>query len=125
MRSNRISRCRLRTIERQGMNPDEARYAALRKFGGVDQVKEKYRDRRGLPFVETFLRDLSYGGSHVAAQSDCYHRCNTFAGTRHWCEHGFIQRSRRCTPENFAGRSAGSLSWSSNGNRGVLSERLE
>ena len=47
--------------ERQGMNPDEARYAALRKFGGVDQVKEKYRDRRSLPFVETFLRDLGYG----------------------------------------------------------------
>src|SRR5215211_7562483 len=47
--------------ERQGMNPDEARYAALRKFGGVDQVKENYRERRGLPFVETFLRDLSYG----------------------------------------------------------------
>ena len=48
-------------FERQGMNPDEARFAALRKFGGVDQVKEKYRDRRGLPFVETFLRDLGYG----------------------------------------------------------------
>ena len=48
-------------FERQGMNPDEARYAALRKFGGVDQVKQKYRDRRGLPFVETFLRDLGYG----------------------------------------------------------------
>ena len=47
---------------RQGMSPDEARYAALRKFGGVDQVKETYRDRRGLPFVETFLRDLNYGG---------------------------------------------------------------
>ena len=47
--------------ERQGMNPDEARYAALRKFGGVAQVKETYRDRRGLPFVETFLRDLGYG----------------------------------------------------------------
>ena len=47
--------------ERQGLNPDEARYAALRKFGGVDQVKEKYRDRRGLPFVETFVRDLGYG----------------------------------------------------------------
>jgi hypothetical protein len=47
---------------RKGMSPDEARYAALRKFGGVDQVKEVYRDRRSLPFVETFLRDLSYGG---------------------------------------------------------------
>jgi predicted permease len=48
--------------QRQGMSPEEARYVALRKFGGVDQVKEVYRDRRGLPFVETFLRDLRYGG---------------------------------------------------------------
>ena len=48
--------------QRQGMSPEEARYAALRKFGGVDQVKETYRDRRGLPFLETFLRDFGYGG---------------------------------------------------------------
>jgi predicted permease len=46
---------------RQGMTADEARYAALRKFGGVEQVKETYRDRRGLPAVETVLRDLAYG----------------------------------------------------------------
>jgi len=48
-------------LQRQGMSPVEARYAALRKFGGVEQVKETYRERRGLPFVETFLRDLGYG----------------------------------------------------------------
>ena len=48
--------------QHQGMTPEEARYAALRKFGGVDQVKEVYRDRRGLPFVETFVSDLKYGG---------------------------------------------------------------
>lgn len=46
---------------RQGMTADEARYAALRKFGGIDQVKETYRDRRGLPFIETLFRDLAYG----------------------------------------------------------------
>src|SRR5215510_9624955 len=48
-------------LVRQGMNPEEARYLALRKFGGVDQVKEKYRDRRTLPWIETFFRDLRYG----------------------------------------------------------------
>ncbi len=48
--------------KRLGMSADEARHAALRKFGGVEQVKEIYRDRRGLPFVETFLRDLGYAG---------------------------------------------------------------
>jgi predicted permease len=46
---------------RQGMSPEEARYLALRKFGGVDQVKETYRERRTLPLIETFFRDLNYG----------------------------------------------------------------
>jgi predicted permease len=46
---------------RQGMSPEEARYLALRKFGGVEQVKETYRDRRGVPSVETLIRDLRYG----------------------------------------------------------------
>ena len=46
---------------RQGMSREDARYLALRKFGGVDQVKETYRDRRSLPQVETLLRDLRYG----------------------------------------------------------------
>src|ERR1700730_17953676 len=47
--------------QRQGMTADKARYAALRSFGGVDQIKETYRDRRGLPWIETILRDLNYG----------------------------------------------------------------
>src|SRR6185369_11103091 len=46
---------------RQGMDPEEARYLALRKFGGVEQVKETYRERRTLAGLETLLRDLNYG----------------------------------------------------------------
>jgi len=34
---------------RHGMPPTEARYAALRCFGGVEQTKEDYRDQRGYP----------------------------------------------------------------------------
>src|SRR5215510_3634492 len=45
---------------RQGMNPDEARYQAMRKFGGVEQVKESYRDRRSLAVVDSALRDIRY-----------------------------------------------------------------
>jgi putative ABC transport system permease protein len=45
---------------RQGMSSEEARQAARRKFGGVDQVKETYRDRSGLPLVESTLQDLRY-----------------------------------------------------------------
>jgi putative ABC transport system permease protein len=47
---------------RRGMTQDEARYAALRKFGGVEQVKENYRDRRGLVIIETVFQDLRYAG---------------------------------------------------------------
>src|SRR5690349_10543079 len=47
--------------QRQGMTANEARRAALLRFGGIEQVKEMYRDRRGLPVVETVLRNLRYG----------------------------------------------------------------
>jgi predicted permease len=46
---------------RRGMPRDEANYAARREFGGIEQIKETYRDRRGLPVIETFLQDLRYG----------------------------------------------------------------
>src|SRR5882724_1664109 len=45
---------------RQGMDPEEARYAAMRKFGGSDQMKEFYRNRRGLPPLETLAKDLRF-----------------------------------------------------------------
>lgn len=46
---------------RKGMSPEEARSAALRSFGGVEQVKECYRDQRGLRVVETLIQDIRYG----------------------------------------------------------------
>jgi predicted permease len=46
---------------RKGMSPREARYAALRSFGGVEHVKEIYREKRGLPVIETLVQDLRYG----------------------------------------------------------------
>jgi predicted permease len=46
---------------RRGMTAEEARYAARREFGGLEQAKEAYREQRGLPFVETLLQDLRYG----------------------------------------------------------------
>src|SRR5262247_573153 len=46
---------------RIGMSPEEARYEALRKFGGVEQIKESYRDRSSLSAVDSTLQDLRYG----------------------------------------------------------------
>lgn len=44
-----------------GMEPDEARYAALRMFGGVEQVKERCRDQRGWRWLEQLSQDLRFG----------------------------------------------------------------
>src|SRR5215831_3302932 len=45
---------------RVGMTPEGGRRRALMKLGGVEQTKENYRDRRGLPLLDTLLQDLRY-----------------------------------------------------------------
>src|SRR5438876_7495467 len=45
----------------KGMTPDEARYAALRELGGLEQVKEECRDMRRVRYIENFSQDVRYG----------------------------------------------------------------
>ncbi|TAM82819.1 MAG: ABC transporter permease [Acidobacteria bacterium] len=45
---------------RAGLSPDEARRQAVLKFGAVEAIKEEYRDRRGLPLLESLWQDLRY-----------------------------------------------------------------
>ena len=45
----------------KGMSSEEARYAARRSLGAVEQMKEVYREQRGLPVIETLVQDLRYG----------------------------------------------------------------
>src|SRR5260370_22939022 len=47
-------------LERRGMCAREARDAARRSFGAVTQIKEENRERRGLPQLDTILKDLRY-----------------------------------------------------------------
>src|SRR6201984_1441835 len=47
--------------QRKGMTTADARREALLSFGGVEQTKERYRDQRGLPMIETTLQDLRFG----------------------------------------------------------------
>jgi putative ABC transport system permease protein len=46
---------------RRGLDRDRARAEALKHFGGVTQVKEAYRDQRGLPWLEMLVQDVRYG----------------------------------------------------------------
>ena len=44
-----------------GMDAEEAQYAALREFGGVEQIKERAREQRGGILIEQLVQDLRYG----------------------------------------------------------------
>ena len=44
-----------------GMLPHEARNAALREFGGVEQIKEAAREQRVWRWADEFLQDLRFG----------------------------------------------------------------
>jgi predicted permease len=48
-----------------GSSPDEARREALRRFGGIEQMKEEHRDRRSIRWLETLFRDFRHGLSSL------------------------------------------------------------
>ncbi|MFY9530763.1 MAG: ABC transporter permease [Candidatus Acidiferrales bacterium] len=45
----------------QGMSPEEARCAAKRSLGWLEQVKEECRDARSVNLIEDFLQDVRFG----------------------------------------------------------------
>lgn len=45
---------------RAGLSPTEARRQAALKFGAVEATKERWRDQRGLPSVESLIQDTRY-----------------------------------------------------------------
>lgn len=49
-----------------GMTPEEARQAARRSFGGIEQMKEEHRDQRSVRWLENLLRDSRYGMASLA-----------------------------------------------------------
>jgi putative ABC transport system permease protein len=55
---------------RAGMNPTEARYKAMRSFGGVEPMKETLRERRTLAWVETVVQDVAHGARFLFRRPD-------------------------------------------------------
>src|SRR3954468_4497805 len=47
--------------EKTGMSVGEARQAARREFGGVEQIKERARDQRGWMWLDHLARDTRHG----------------------------------------------------------------
>src|SRR5208337_481873 len=72
----------------KGMTPEEARYAALRELGGVEQVKEECRDMRRVNYIENFFQDLRF--RIASEESGLHRRGRAHARARHWGEHGHV-----------------------------------
>ena len=53
---------------RAGMSPEEARRQAILALGGVEQAKEQYRARRGLPSLEALFQDVRFAGRMLRKQ---------------------------------------------------------
>src|SRR5437870_2122938 len=45
----------------KGMSPNQARAEARRSFGGVEQIKESYRDQRGFGSLDSVVLDIRFG----------------------------------------------------------------
>jgi predicted permease len=45
---------------RSGMSKEQARRQALIRLGGLEPTKELYRERRGLPFIDTLFQDMRF-----------------------------------------------------------------
>src|SRR5258708_28885782 len=67
MNTEMRSHIEMRTQENieEGMNPEEARFAALRQFGWTESIKETCRDQRGISWVENLAQDIRYGARQL------------------------------------------------------------
>src|SRR5215472_10338210 len=53
----------------RGLTPEEARRAALRGFGALQQIKEESRDARRIRFFEDLARDIRYAARRLRQRS--------------------------------------------------------
>ena len=54
----------------RGLSADEARRAALRDFGGVGRIKERWREQRGWPFLDSLAQDLRFAARMMRRSPD-------------------------------------------------------
>src|SRR5580765_4583354 len=50
-----------REYERRGLDPEDARAAAMRELGGLERAKQAWRDQRSWLPLEEVLQDVRYG----------------------------------------------------------------
>jgi predicted permease len=59
---------RTQSLISEGLSPEDARYAAQRQFGGVDQLKELAREQRSGAWLEEISRDMRHAARSLLKQ---------------------------------------------------------
>ncbi len=71
----------------RGMAPDEARYAALRKFGNLTRVREDTREVWSFVWLEELLQDIRLRRPQPRQESGIHGGCFAFIDARHRRQH--------------------------------------
>ena len=75
----------------RGMSPEEARCAALRKFGNVARVKEETREVWSIVWLEQLWQDVGYA-ARAAQVSGVHCSCRSYARAGDRRQHGDLLR---------------------------------
>ena len=78
-----------------GMPPEEAHYAALRRFGNVTLAQERSREMWGWKWVRDALAGHSLRPAHAGEESRLHGRRRHHAGARHRGKHRDLQPNER------------------------------
>ncbi|MGH9370370.1 MAG: permease prefix domain 1-containing protein, partial [Vicinamibacterales bacterium] len=52
-------------LREDGMSPEDARFAARRRFGNVTAARERFHERRRLLWLDHLLQDLRCGARNI------------------------------------------------------------
>ena len=87
-----------------GMSPIEARHAALRQFGGIEQTKEIAREQRVWRWADEFVQDVRFGTRMLWRSPGIFHSCHSLSDTRHRHQRGRLWLDRRNSGSAISGR---------------------
>lgn len=74
----------------RGMSPEEARHAAMRKFGNVSRVKEEMREVWSLVWLEQLVEDITLWLAVATQEPGLYCGRRPHTRARHRCKLGHL-----------------------------------
>ncbi len=80
-----------------GMAPGDARYAARREMGAIEQRKEECRDARGLALLDSVRQDVGIRAARAPQEPGFHRGRDPVARPRHRREHDHLH-VRQCRP---------------------------